>query len=111
MTQPPTPASQHTTGEAAGRPCEENPVTTEQPPEVTGASDGECRDIKQGRVDLHCVLPRGHEGWHVATYRDHQTITYDGARHEVTLTEEVTWEPVDHVREAVRRLMSDRRTR
>lgn len=63
-----------------------------------------CYAVKQGRVTLTCELDEGHDGWHEATYTDHQEVTYQGARHVVDLTEAVTWEPVDHVAEAVRHI-------
>ena len=68
-----------------------------------------CGDLKRGNIDLRCVLLPGHaEGpdatWHAATCIEHRTIEYDGARHEIYIRETVTWEPVDHVREAVRHL-------
>lgn len=74
-----------------------------------------CRAVKHGRVDLHCTEPKGHDGqrgpdyWHKATFTDHQEITYDGARHVIHSVETVTWEPVDHIREATRHLMAGRR--
>ena len=51
-----------------------------------------CYEPKQGRVDLTCELADGHEGWHKATYTDHQEVVYQGAHHDVHLTETVTWE-------------------
>ncbi len=91
-------------------------MTESTPPEATAktAPAEKCRDLKRGRVDLHCTLPRGHADgkdgtWHEAMYTDHQMITYDGATHTVHVTEHVTWEPLDHVREAVRHLMAGRR--
>lgn len=67
-----------------------------------------CRAAKHGRVDLHCTLPRDHEGWHEADYTDHQEVTYDGGRHSVHVTEHVTWEPADNALEATRMLLKDR---
>ncbi len=77
---------------------------------MTDAKPGaeKCRDVKHGRIDLHCTRTRGHEGWHEADYADHQEVTYDGARHTVHMTEHVEWEPVDHVKEAVRHIMAGR---
>jgi len=65
-----------------------------------------CGAPKDGGYRLHCELPAGHDGWHKAVYRDNREMTYLGSRHIVEMTETVTWEPVDHVREAVSRLMA-----
>lgn len=65
-----------------------------------------CRDVKRGRVDLTCELPPGHEPeWHKAVCVSRQEITTHDTHHVVGITETVTWEPVDHVKEAVRHLM------
>jgi hypothetical protein len=68
---------------------------------------------KHGRVDLTCELEQDHDRgenptWHAANYTDHQEVTYPGARHVLHLTEYVTWEPVDQVKEAVRLMMKDK---
>jgi hypothetical protein len=67
-----------------------------------------CRAVKHGRVDLRCILPWKHEGWHEASYTDHQEVDYDGAHHTVHVTEHVTWEPVEAAAEAVRHLFRER---
>lgn len=69
-----------------------------------------CGAVKQGGVTLRCRLPEKHEGWHQADYTDHREIAYDGAHHVIDTVETVTWEPVDHVREAVRHLFEGRRS-
>lgn len=68
-----------------------------------------CRVVKHGRVDLYCTRPDGHEGWHEAAFSDSQEIIYPGAHHIVRTEEHVTWEPVDHVKEAVRQLIKGSR--
>jgi hypothetical protein len=67
-----------------------------------------CRAIKNGMVSLQCELPDGHEGWHKGVYYDRSEVTYLGSHHVVERTETVTWEPLDHVKEAVRHMMADR---
>lgn len=82
------------------------------PDQPKGDLPGEkCRAVKHGRVDLHCTLPKDHAGdeWHQATFTAHQEITYDGAHHVIHSVETVTWEPVDHIREATRHLMAGRK--
>jgi len=76
-----------------------------------------CGAVKNGGVTLRCTEPRGHDDprdgtpatWHKAIYTDHREITYVGARHVIHSEESVTWEPVDHVREATRHLFAGRR--
>jgi hypothetical protein len=71
-----------------------------------------CLARKAGRVDLLCELPISHvaEGdWHMATYTDHQKITYLGARHIVHVTETVSWEPRSPVKEALERMKGELR--
>lgn len=73
-----------------------------------------CRAVKHGGVDLTCELPDRHdespEGtWHHAVFTERRELTYAGARHVIEMTETVTWEPVDHVKESVRMLLKDKR--
>lgn len=75
-----------------------------------------CRAVKQGRINLLCTEPEGHdrqaEGeptWHRALYTSSQQVRYDGARHTIEQTEIVEWEPVDHIAEAGRHLTAARR--
>lgn len=67
---------------------------TEESTEVAGPvpPPDRCYAVKHGRVDLTCELDEGHEGWHKATFTDHQEIIYQGAHHVVDMTETVTWE-------------------
>jgi hypothetical protein len=75
-----------------------------------------CRSIKQGVTDLRCSLERGHDEpqggqpgtWHESVYTERREVDYPGARHEIKITEIVTWEPVDHAAEATRHLMAGR---
>jgi hypothetical protein len=68
-----------------------------------------CGAVKQGGVTLRCELAEDHgTDWHRATYTDHREIVYDGAHHVIDMVETVTWEPVDHVKEAVRHMFADR---
>ncbi|HEV2376193.1 MAG TPA: hypothetical protein VGS19_28990 [Streptosporangiaceae bacterium] len=69
-----------------------------------------CRDVKHGRVTLLCELEEGHEGWHKAVYTQHEEVTYQGSHHVMDLTETVTWEPVDHLAEAVRHIAAKGRS-
>lgn len=78
---------------------------------VAEAEQPKCRALKQGRIDLHCTKPRGHQSWHGATYTDHQEVDYDGAHHAIHLTETVTWEPVDSFAEAARLITAASRER
>ena len=72
-------------------------------------AEEKCRDIKRGYVDLHCTLPKDHPEWHHATFTDHREVTYDGGHHVIHTVESVTWEPADHIREAVNHLMAGRK--
>lgn len=71
-------------------------------------SEARCGAVKNGVITLRCDQPQGHEGWHKATYSDNREITYLGAHHVTEITEHVSWEPVDHVREAVNHLFANR---
>ena len=80
---------------------------------ITEDEPRKCRDVKNGRIDLRCTEPEGHdrpaEGgptWHRAVYRSRQEIDYDGAHHVIEQTETVTWEPADHAAEAARHIMA-----
>ena len=70
-----------------------------------------CRAFKRGRVDLHCELPRDHDGWHQAAYRERTEADYDGAHHVVELAEIVDWKPTDDVGEAARLITKGRAER
>lgn len=76
--------------------------------EIAAPLPQKCRAVKRGRVDLLCGLPLGHDGWHEASYTDHQEVSYEGAHHTVHVSEHVTWEPVDEAAEAVRHLLRKR---
>ena len=71
-----------------------------------GDSDRVCGAPKEGGYRLHCELPPGHEpGWHKAVYHERREATYLGSHHLIESTETVTWEPVDHFKEAMNRLV------
>ena len=68
-----------------------------------------CGAPKDGGYRLHCERPPGHEPeWHKAVFHSRQWVTYLGSHHVIETTETVAWEPVDHVREAVSRIMQTR---
>jgi hypothetical protein len=67
-----------------------------------------CGAVKHGGVTLHCTLPEKHEGWHKGDLTDHREIVYDGSHHVIHTVETVTWEPVDHIHEAVRHMLAGR---
>jgi hypothetical protein len=93
----------------------ETMMATEQRenPAIPDPEPRKCRAVKHGGVTLHCTEPEGHDGgpdptWHKAVYSEHREVNYDGAYHVIDMTERVTWEPVDHVAEAVRHLTAKR---
>jgi hypothetical protein len=75
-----------------------------------------CGAVKHGGVTLRCGVRRDHDKpqdgkpgtWHMASYTDTREIVYDGSHHEIRTTETVTWEPVDHIREATRHILAAR---
>jgi len=85
--------------------------------ETTENAQEKCRAIKHGGVDLQCSLPRDHDKpkgdepgtWHESEFTERREIAYEGARHVITITEFVTWEPVDHIAEAAAHIMAGRR--
>jgi len=83
------------------------------PEVITEDKPRKCGDLKRGNIDLRCVLLPGHAvgpeaTWHAATCTENRIVEYDGARHEIHMRETVTWEPVDHMAEAVRHLIAGR---
>jgi hypothetical protein len=67
-----------------------------------------CGAPKDGGYRLHCELPPGHEpDWHKGVWHEHREVTYLGSHHVIELTETVTWEPVDRVKEALNRLVQE----
>jgi hypothetical protein len=80
---------------------------------MTDETKPRCRATKHGGIDLTCELEQDHDRgesptWHEATYTEHREATYQGARHVMNVTEHVTWEPVDQVKEAMRLMMKDK---
>lgn len=75
-----------------------------------------CSSFKHGVIDLSCSEPVDHDKavdgvpgtWHSATATHRTTVEYPNARHEITMTEKVDWKPVDHVTEAVSRIIGAR---
>jgi hypothetical protein len=91
-------------------------VTATGPDRPQEDGPGKCRAVKHGVVDLQCPLPPGHDReqdgtpgtWHGCEYSERREIDYGSARHVIVITETVTWEPADHVAEAVRHIMASR---
>lgn len=85
----------------------EVPAPEAKPATVAVTGGEKCRAVKHGGTTLLCGEPKDHGGtWHKATYTESREVVYDGSHHVIHMTETVTWEPVDHVREATRHIMA-----